>query len=175
MTTDRNELSMSSSSVDWQSHLSLAPFDLPIQFNECSIAHRRHSTVLSRENAHSEREDGSDRGRQWRWCLGTFLCTGLVGQSHPSHLGKSQQEITNLSESHMAPPQRTVFHSTTLVPPPSTPNRSSSSTTLTKVKLHLTTHLNIKPSMSSICGWRVNLHWSIQVILSLPLITDSWQ
>lgn len=33
---------------------------------------------------------------------------------------------------------------------------------MTKLKLHIATHINIKPYMCSICGWRANLRWYIQ-------------
>ncbi len=39
--------------------------------------------------------------------------------------------------------------------------------TLTKLKLHVATHINIKPFMCSICGWRANLRWYIQVLHKL--------
>ncbi|CAF5065624.1 unnamed protein product, partial [Rotaria sp. Silwood1] len=39
---------------------------------------------------------------------------------------------------------------------------STFSPTLTKLKLHIATHINIKPFMCSICGWRANLRWYIQ-------------
>jgi hypothetical protein len=37
------------------------------------------------------------------------------------------------------------------------------SPTLTKLKLHIATHINVKPYMCSVCGWRANLRWYIQV------------
>jgi hypothetical protein len=40
-----------------------------------------------------------------------------------------------------------------------------SASTLTKLKLHVATHINIKPFMCSICGWRANLRWYIQVFI----------
>jgi KRAB domain-containing zinc finger protein len=47
------------------------------------------------------------------------------------------------------------------------PHCEHSSPTLTKLKLHIATHINIKPFMCSICGWRANLRWYIQVRSSL--------
>ncbi|UJR30461.1 hypothetical protein I4U23_017994 [Adineta vaga] len=42
------------------------------------------------------------------------------------------------------------------------PHCEHSAPTLTKLKLHVATHINIKPFMCSICGWRANLRWYIQ-------------
>ncbi|CAF0836184.1 unnamed protein product [Didymodactylos carnosus] len=42
------------------------------------------------------------------------------------------------------------------------PHCDHSAPTLTKLKLHVSTHINIKPYMCSLCGWRANLRWYIQ-------------
>ncbi|CAF1630392.1 unnamed protein product [Rotaria magnacalcarata] len=82
-------------------------------------------------------------------------------------LWKYQQEINDLSESgittavnherhnsnHLFAKQLKKFRC---------PHCEHASPTLTKLKLHVATHINIKPFMCSICGWRANLRWYIQ-------------
>ncbi|CAF3340871.1 unnamed protein product [Rotaria socialis] len=72
-------------------------------------------------------------------------------------LWKYQQEINNLSESA---PNRISFSKS--FKKFQCPHCEHSSPTLTKLKLHIATHINIKPFMCSICGWRANLRWYIQ-------------
>ncbi|CAF0843893.1 unnamed protein product [Rotaria sp. Silwood1] len=73
-------------------------------------------------------------------------------------LWKYQQEINNLSES--TPNNKNSF--TKSFKKFQCPHCEHSSPTLTKLKLHIATHINIKPFMCSICGWRANLRWYIQ-------------
>jgi len=50
-----------------------------------------------------------------------------------------------------------------------------SAPTLTKLKLHVATHINIKPFMCSICGWRANLRWYIQVSIDFLFLHTKFQ
>ncbi|CAF2939177.1 unnamed protein product [Rotaria sp. Silwood2] len=82
-------------------------------------------------------------------------------------LWKYQQEINDLSESDMtATVNNDNNHSNHLFIQRfkkfRCPHCEHSSPTLTKLKLHVATHINIKPFMCSICGWRANLRWYIQ-------------
>ncbi|CAF4496241.1 unnamed protein product [Rotaria sp. Silwood1] len=82
-------------------------------------------------------------------------------------LWKYQQEINDLPESDMSTTINSdKNHSNHLFAKHykkfRCPHCEHSSPTLTKLKLHVATHINIKPFMCSICGWRANLRWYIQ-------------
>lgn len=73
-------------------------------------------------------------------------------------LWKYQQEINHLSDS----PTNSNGSLNKTFKKFQCPHCEHSSPTLTKLKLHIATHINIKPFMCSICGWRANLRWYIQ-------------
>ncbi|CAF0893896.1 unnamed protein product [Rotaria sordida] len=79
-------------------------------------------------------------------------------------LWKYQQEINDLSESDMITTMNNDKNHlfTKHFKKFRCPHCEHSSPTLTKLKLHVATHINIKPFMCSICGWRANLRWYIQ-------------
>ncbi|CAF1019356.1 unnamed protein product [Adineta steineri] len=78
-------------------------------------------------------------------------------------LWKYQQEINDLSESDMFTNNNHSNYSLSKsFKKFRCPHCEHSAPTLTKLKLHVATHINIKPFMCSICGWRANLRWYIQ-------------
>ncbi|CAF5194108.1 unnamed protein product, partial [Rotaria magnacalcarata] len=87
----------------------------------------------------------------------TIMIEDDIDDDEDDALWKYQQKINNLSESA---PNRISFSKS--FKKFQCPHCEHSSPTLTKLKLHIATHINIKPFMCSICGWRANLRWYIQ-------------
>ena len=95
-----------------------------------------------------------------------MMMTDTIDDDEEDALWKYQQEINQLSESDISLINNNNINSTYALARRfkkfRCPHCEHSAPTLTKLKLHVATHINIKPFMCSICGWRANLRWYIQ-------------